>query len=281
MNLWHSQIYSADPHAGSGGTDELQTDVMRFMAILGFCLMAIFALVQSLPQAASEEPKVVEEKTDNSRLELEQLTLIASLEQLNADLEQQQQKQRRITDEQKVLTTQSQQKQRQLSALNLKIKQRQKDLSALDQQLKKKPQTVTPVEAQETNATKDEEPGFELRFSSNLALKHLVQNESIKLYALGPETTWKLTFSNGKNVFHVSPSPRRYHEMMPETVPGDVLQAFRQRPVTSAGTQVVWGVELPHLLQGKIQHLMQESSGGLLIIDALGRVKLERRQGNV
>ena len=30
-------------------TDALQTDVMRFMAILGLCLMAVFALVQSLP----------------------------------------------------------------------------------------------------------------------------------------------------------------------------------------------------------------------------------------
>lgn len=281
MNLWHSQIYSADPHAGSGGADELQTDVMRFMAILGFCLMAIFALVQSLPQAASEEPKVVEVKADNSRLEQEQQTLIASLEQLHADLEQQQQKQRRITDEQKALTTQSRQKQQQLSLLNLKIKQRQKDLSALDQRLKKKPQTVTPIEAQETNAAKDEEPGFELRFSSDQALKHLVQNKRIQLYALGSEAAWKLTFTNGKTVFHVTPSPRRYHEMTPETVPGDVLQAYRQLPVTTSGTPVVWGVELPHPLQEKIQRLMQESSGGLLIIDALGHVKLERRQGNV
>ncbi|RDH85801.1 MAG: hypothetical protein DIZ78_10110 [endosymbiont of Escarpia spicata] len=281
MNLWHSQIYSADPHAGSGGTDELQTDVMRFMAILGFCLMAIFALVQSLPQAASEEPKVVEEKTDNSRLEQEQQTLIASLEQLNADLEQQQQKQRRITDEQKALTTQSQQKQQQLSLLNLKIKQRQKDLSALDQQLKKKPQTVTPVEVQKTNTAKDEEPGFELRFSSDQALKHLVQNKRIQLYALGSEAAWKLTFTNGKTVFHVTPFPRRYHEMTSETVPGEVLQAYRQLPVTTSGTPVVWGVELPSLLQEKIQRLMQESSGGLLIIDALGHVKLDRRQGNV
>ena len=30
----------------------LQTDVMRFMAILGFCLMAIFALVHSIPPSA-------------------------------------------------------------------------------------------------------------------------------------------------------------------------------------------------------------------------------------
>ncbi|MEJ2129483.1 MAG: hypothetical protein P8X81_11630 [Woeseiaceae bacterium] len=33
----------------SGGVADLQTDVMRFMAILAICLVAIFALVQSIP----------------------------------------------------------------------------------------------------------------------------------------------------------------------------------------------------------------------------------------
>ncbi|MCH7898310.1 MAG: hypothetical protein IIC62_03070, partial [Proteobacteria bacterium] len=33
----------------SGGAADLQTDIMRFMAILGLCLVAIFSLVQSLP----------------------------------------------------------------------------------------------------------------------------------------------------------------------------------------------------------------------------------------
>jgi hypothetical protein len=33
----------------AGGAADLQTDVMRFMAILALCLVAIFALVQSLP----------------------------------------------------------------------------------------------------------------------------------------------------------------------------------------------------------------------------------------
>ena len=36
----------------SGGSADLQTDVMRFMAILGLLLVAIFALVQSLPMEA-------------------------------------------------------------------------------------------------------------------------------------------------------------------------------------------------------------------------------------
>jgi len=42
--------------ADVGGAADLQTDVMRFMAILSLCLVAIFALVQSMPMAPSAEP---------------------------------------------------------------------------------------------------------------------------------------------------------------------------------------------------------------------------------
>ena len=42
--------------ADGGGAADLQTDVMRFMAILSLCLVAIFALVQSIPLAPVEPP---------------------------------------------------------------------------------------------------------------------------------------------------------------------------------------------------------------------------------
>jgi len=39
----------------AGGIADLQTDVMRFMAILAICLVAIFALVQSIPADPNSE----------------------------------------------------------------------------------------------------------------------------------------------------------------------------------------------------------------------------------
>jgi len=52
------------PRGRAGGPDEaemLQTDVMRFIAILGLCLMAVFALVQSLPATPPDpRPKIAE-----------------------------------------------------------------------------------------------------------------------------------------------------------------------------------------------------------------------------
>ncbi len=48
--------------ADAGGAADLQTDVMRFMAILALCLVAIFALVQSVPmeQTPAAEPPTPE-----------------------------------------------------------------------------------------------------------------------------------------------------------------------------------------------------------------------------
>ena len=39
-----------------GGAADLQTDIMRFMAILSLCLVAIFALVQSIPLTPTAAP---------------------------------------------------------------------------------------------------------------------------------------------------------------------------------------------------------------------------------
>ena len=51
----HARLPSASGAAG-GDTDALQTDVMRFMSIIGLCLMAIFALVQGLPVQEQGKP---------------------------------------------------------------------------------------------------------------------------------------------------------------------------------------------------------------------------------
>ncbi len=51
----YARFLPASAAAGSD-TDALQTDVMRFMSIIGLCLMAIFALVQGIPVQESGKP---------------------------------------------------------------------------------------------------------------------------------------------------------------------------------------------------------------------------------
>ncbi|MDJ0812444.1 MAG: hypothetical protein QNJ23_01855 [Woeseiaceae bacterium] len=49
---WHAMRRGVE--AEGGGVADLQTDVMRFMAILAICLVVIFALVQSIPLRPSQ-----------------------------------------------------------------------------------------------------------------------------------------------------------------------------------------------------------------------------------
>jgi small-conductance mechanosensitive channel len=72
--------------AGTGSdTDALQTDVMRFMSILGLCLMAVFALVQSLPQ---QEAGPVQQEPERTQLHADIATQRQRAQVLKAELQQ-------------------------------------------------------------------------------------------------------------------------------------------------------------------------------------------------
>ena len=70
---------SATAGVAGNDTDALQTDVMRFMSIIGLCLMAVFALVQGLPvqdqgkAAAVAQSSRLREVVHSQQLQLEQL----------------------------------------------------------------------------------------------------------------------------------------------------------------------------------------------------------------
>jgi hypothetical protein len=80
----HARLSPASGAAG-GDTDALQTDVMRFMSIIGLCLMAVFALVQGIP---------VEEQ--GKRVPLSQSVQAASIRE---EISSQQQQLRELQDD--------------------------------------------------------------------------------------------------------------------------------------------------------------------------------------
>lgn len=99
--------------AGTGSdTDALQTDVMRFMSILGLCLMAVFALVQSLPlhdaesvekdrERARLQEKITAQQQRAQGLEVELQRLLWLVEQANAEMAE---KERALSDAEQQLT---------------------------------------------------------------------------------------------------------------------------------------------------------------------------------
>ncbi len=88
MNPIQYQIARGVNSSGTEEVEVLQTDVMRFMAILGFCLMIIFALVQSLPAVPQDlQPTLINREIQDREIE-EMEVHLSHLRRELVDLEQ-------------------------------------------------------------------------------------------------------------------------------------------------------------------------------------------------
>jgi archaellum component FlaC len=157
------------PTGGAAGSDTeaLQTDVMRFMSIIGLCLMAVFALVQGIPvqdkakTAMTLQAARLREDVRVQQLEAEQLQVM--LQALNAemqrtrrslavaeqDLDQVSGLTQRVRDEHdrlqaemQILERQLAQGRRELTDIEQAAIQRQQDLARLNERVRGVQQTL-------------------------------------------------------------------------------------------------------------------------------------------
>lgn len=225
--------------AEGGSIADLQTDVMRFMAILSLCLVAIFALVQSIPLApGSEELAPVADPTETKIVEI--------------PVEQ-------PTSSKPVVT----------AAREIKLTRPQ------PQKPPPPPaQAIASVEAAPVEANPPQE-GFTLRFEDDNALTRLVARNEVGLYAIFPEKSFRMNINRGQMSFWPASVPRQFHEMDAYTVPNPVIEAFKR----SNGSRVVdlqWVVTIPSGTARQLDQYLRETSGGALIIDADGDLRLEQ-----
>ena len=247
--------------ADAGGVADLQTDVMRFMAILSLCLVAIFALVQSIPLApSSEEPAPVVDA--------------ATRKIVTTPVEQ-------PTSQEPVVTA--------VREIKLTRPEPQKlpprELSPVLQRpvapaapVETKPEPVTtaaePVVAKPP-ATDRPQEGFTLRFEDDLALTRLVARNEVGLYAIFPDKSFRLNVNRGQMSFWPASMPDQFHEMDVATVPKPIIDALqRSNGLRAQGLQ--WGVTIPPGTARQLDQYLHETSGGTLIINAVGELRLER-----
>lgn len=254
---------SADMDAG--GAADLQTDIMRFMAILSLCLVAIFALVQSIPLQPAEPIDATES--------VEPAAPIAAVA---SPTEQEPPETTRA--EQAPVATQSE------PAITLtrpkwvpkfvpeKVKSTQLPVTTVAQ-----PPTSTEVQQEPLTEppppVASETEGFTLRFESDAALTRLVAGNKIGLYAVGADRAQRMTVSESRVSFWDASIPNSFHEMETATVPAAVIDALA-RSGTSTST-VSWGVTLPARLKTRLDELMLEHRGGTLIIVSNGDIRWE------
>jgi len=266
---------SADMDAG--GAADLQTDIMRFMAILSLCLVAIFALVQSIPLTPAEPLAPASAK---------QADVVASA----------------VADDEDAAATMEPAppaavRQPATARVDAGI-----DTAVVLTRPKWHPRFVpdkAPVPAQtpvpsvppelskEKTSASTEEPappvedapvpgmsdGFTLRFESDAALTRLVATNSVGVYALADGRAQRMAVSESRISFWDASTPNTYHEMETETVPGAVIDALSRNG--TSGNAVSWAVTLPGKLKSQLEQLMLEHRGGSLIIGAGGDIRWE------
>ena len=226
--------------AEAGGVADLQTDVMRFMAILALCLVAIFALVQSIPLA----PSIVEPEP-------------APAPEPRPQHVEHPQPAQVVEPMQEIVLTRSQ-PQRQLEP------PRQEQQTQKAQQAKPQPVETEPVVE-----------GFTLRFEDELALTRLVARDEVGLYAIQLDRSFRMSINRGEMSFWPASTPNQFHEMDATTVPPAVLEAFVRRDGSTAQT-LQWGVTIPAATSRQLEQHLREAAGGALIIDARGDLRLEQ-----
>ncbi len=242
-----------------GGAADLQTDIMRFMAILSLCLVAIFALVQSLPLAPTEPAAPPEPPAAAEPQAVEPERKVPKAEPVEPE----------PVEPEPVLARPAPAQARE-QTVNLVRPKWVPKFTPAEQRVPETP----PIQEVTTEPPPGDEPvGFVLRFESDAALMRAVAASHVGLYAIENQRAQRMTVSESRVSFWDASTPNTFHEMEAATVPPAVIEAL-SRTGTDAGS-VSWGVTLPGKLKTRLDALMQAHQGGSLIIGAGGDIHWE------
>ena len=238
----------------------LQTDVMRFFAILSLCLMAIFALVKTLPMAPPDTRPAMAEPADQ-KAEVKQLQ--NNLGQILKDIADK----RRVRAE---LSSQIKDEHHSLTKIREKMERAQEKMDQNyppNQALVKKPSEIAPPPAPARK-------GFTLRFASDESLEKLIAAGKVNFYAIAGKNAWRIKLSNGSSIYVAAEFPRQIYEMETHTIPNDYIAVFQRQIAIFGRRTLTWGVTLPGQTTDAINQMVRSRKGGDLIITADGQVTL-------
>jgi hypothetical protein len=227
------------PAQDSAELEALQADVMRFVAIIGLCLAAIFSLLQSLEPPL---PAVAAAANDRPAEPVAELPVEPAPEVATTLMET------------TAPETTAQPGVEPPAAL-------------LPEPVPGSAAEPEPVAVAASPPLPPDVEGFSLSFASDRAMQQLLDQGRIRLFATGSGRYWRYTPGSGS--FTEADAPGQYHVMQAATVPPELRRAL----VGAAAGNVTWGVVLPLDILGQLDQLMNSAPGGELIIAASGRVQ--------
>lgn len=252
--------------AGRGGQmdaaeAELQTDVMRFLAILSLCLVAMFALVQTIPvaQTSVEEPRAIELPRAASVLSKPPTTPTPPREATAA----------KSPSPIAVPVVVSKPAGKTIESVTVPAPD-----SAPP---KPRPIEHTPAEPESAVVAQvqPQQDGFTLQFEDGDALTRLISRDEVGFFAIAADKSMQLKIDSGRMDFWPASTPGQYHEMDALTVPAEVQRALL-RSGAEFGPDQLWGVTLPPRTAAQLNQFLSEASGGRLVIGGNGDLRMEQ-----
>lgn len=250
-----------------GDSESLQADVMRFMAIIAFCLIAILALVKHAEPAAETTADSAPPEPAAEPPEPEPVTQMARLVAPPVDLPQQPPARPEPASELPPPTTEptTQPPEPQPTAEPEPVAEVQ---PAPPPAARPTPEPEAPPAAPASPAEDPEEEGLILRFASDGDFLRLIARGDIRVYAF--QDTDVLTLSESYRFLDTS-SPGQVYELLPPSIPSLVVDALRQARTDIDGYR--WGIALPGHISNQIEQHLGRVTSGQLVIDRYGDVR--------
>jgi hypothetical protein len=249
-------------------SESLHADVMRFMAIIALCLVAIFALVRSLPlnlenAIASQGPKPVP-PAEAAPIQAPAPPPVGETLRPRAEP---------ILRPRPVVHPSAQTGDH---PRRVPTPERPRSGESAPEPVAQARQPTEPATRIPAQAPSPAREGFSLRFASDEALQAMIADGRVRVYARTSDGHWWQSERSRVAYFRSGAAPSRLHDMSTDTVPTAMLAALRRDAGGITGTGAVrWGVALPPETEARIVALIDGGGAGLLVIDTSGRVSLQ------
>lgn len=257
-------LNGSDPGAPSASDAELQTDVMRFFAILAICVIALTSLVETVEdRQSSEQPTLAApdrgESAGVQKARVERETTAPELvERERAE------PQAAASDPGLAAAPYA----ARVAAERVPPRPDSRPLAPVRTAANSPRTTVDGTTAAQPPNAAAGPPSPSLRFASPAAMLRLVANRQIEVFARTDAGSFRL--STGGRRFLPASLPSELYLMAPDTVPADLVGALATAAGSGAGA--TWGVSLAPPIQARLTRALDNGVSGLLLIDAAGRV---------
>jgi hypothetical protein len=258
------------PHTSSD-VDQLQTDVMRFMAIIAFCLMAVLALVKQA-EVTAPLPSPASSPTPAATPAPADLTMDPTPPTPRLDREPVAQMAPSAVPQPAEAATDLP------STVILAARTATRpDPRPRPNPVDRPSPASRAVEADTPSPAKVAQPatpeGLSLRFESDQDFMRLLARGDMRLFGWDPARAADPTAAyvlDRDFRFVAATPPARLHELLPATIPGSITRIAPDVPLT-------WGVALPRRTEAEVNALATRHDAGELVINRYGEVRHERR----